>query len=407
MEELSTLCLDRASGELLWTRTLPGEDLGRVHDINGPASPTPCADAERVYVWFGGFGLVAYTHAGEEVWRRELPPPRNSFGPAASPVLAGGRLIFLNDNQDASWLEAIEPATGETLWRVEREGFGSGWSTPAVWRNGDVEELLVYGVWWLTGYDLATGAERWSVPGLSDEPIVTPVSGAGLVYVSSYNMRTSTEAIGLPTFAAMLERYDHDGDGQLDRAEADENDSVLSRFDADGEGDHPLRIFFRFLDVDQDGEITATEWEKLVAWLNGFEHANAVVAVRPGDGETGAKIAWQFPRGVPENPSPLYYRERVYTVKNGGLATCLDARTGAPKWEGRIGSRGPCYASPVAGDGKLYHASARGVVTVFRAADELEVLSHCELGERVMATPALADGRVYVRTEAALYAFGD
>ena len=117
-------------------------------------------------------------------------------------------------------------------------------------------------------------------------------------------------------------------------------------------------------------------------------------------------IAWQHPHGVPECPSPLYYRGRVYLIKNGGIASCLDARSGEVRYQERIGARGPRYSSPVVGDGKIYAASARGVVSVYQAGDELKVLAHNDLGERIMATPALVDGRVYVRTAAHLYAFG-
>lgn len=141
-------------------------------------------------------------------------------------------------------------------------------------------------------------------------------------------------------------------------------------------------------------------------WLNDFEHANAILALRPGAEGAETEIAWQYPRGVPERPSSLVHRGRVYLVENGGLATCLDARTGAILYQERLDSRGPCYASPVAGDGQVFTASARGVVTIFEAGDSLKVLSRNDLGERIMATPALANGRVHVRTESSLYAFG-
>jgi outer membrane protein assembly factor BamB len=387
-------------------RSVPAGGVERMHEINGPASSTPTTDGERVYVYFGSFGLIAYELDGEEAWRREMPLPQNSFGTAASPIVVEDLLILLRDVNGESFLEAIDGESGDVLWHMEREGFGSGWSTPSLWRREGTDELLVLGVWWLTAYDLADGSERWSVPGLTDEPIVTPTVGDGLVYVSSYNMNRGTEVIGLPEFEELLVEHDHDGDGELNRDEAAENASVLSRFDADGEGDHPLRIFFRFLDEDQDGSITAAEYPKLASWLGAFEHANAVVAVRPGADGKPAEIAWQQARGVPECPSPLYYEGRLYLIKNGGMMSCLDAGTGEIVYQDRTGARGPCYASPVAGDGKIYTASARGEVTVVKAGDELEVLARNDLGERIMATPALVDGAVYVRTEKHLFAFG-
>lgn len=403
---LITSCLDRDTGELCWQRQVEAQPVKRLHEQNHPASPTAAADAERVYVYFGGFGLLCYDHQGVEQWRRSLPPPENSFGVAASPIRAGEYLLFVHDSDRESYLEAMQPATGATVWRTDRPGFKAAWSTPQVWNHRGTDEILVYGVSWLTAYSLADGAERWAVPGLSDEPIVTPVTGAGLVFVSSYNMRTSPEVVGVPQWSTLLAELDADSDQALDAKEAAENRSILSRPDADGEGDHPLQWFFRFLDRDKDGRILESEWQNIHEWLGTMVHANGLVAIRPSEEGTGARIAWQHSLGVPECPSPLYYRERVYLVANGGLVTCLDAATGEVKYQGRLDSRGPCYASPVAGDGKIYSASARGVVTVWEAGDTLNVLARNDLGERIMATPALLGGRVYVRTEQALHAFG-
>ena len=76
-------------------------------------------------------------------------------------------------------------------------------------------------------------------------------------------------------------------------------------------------MFQRFLDVDQDGRITAAEYEKLRAWVDSWEHLNGIVALRPGTSEKPAELAWHFPRGVPECPSPLYQDGRVFMVMNG------------------------------------------------------------------------------------------
>jgi hypothetical protein len=323
--ELSTTCIDLEEGRILWRRTIEVGALERTHETHGPASPTPVADAERVVVAFGSLGLVAFDHEGEELWRRELNIPKNTFGTAASPILVGGKLIHVSDSNQGSFLTAFDPAEGTTLWRREREGFQSGWSSPRAWSRGEGTELLVQGDWWLNAYDLAEGAELWSLPGLTDEPITTPATGNGLVFVTSYNMRTNPEVIGLPTFESLLALHDHDGNGELDAEEAAENDSVLSRPDADGEGDHPLRMFFRFLDENRSGTLDAQEWKKLVAWLDGFEFLNAVLAIRPPSGEQQPEIVWQFPRGVPECPSPLFYRDRVWLVMNGGVVTSRPA----------------------------------------------------------------------------------
>lgn len=402
---LQTICLDRETGKQKWIRRVQADKVERKHRINSVASPTPTSDGHRVVSYFGSFGLICHNLEGRELWRKDMKSPDNTFGTASSPILHGGRVVLVRDTNSTSTLYLLDAKTGEEIWAVDRQGFPSSWSTPVVWQNGDVEEVLVYGAFKLTAYDLKDGSERWSVPGLADEPATVPFVAGGLVYVTSYNMRTSPEVLGLPSWQEMLKRYDSDKSGSLDKDEAAKNDSILSRNDADGEGDHPLRGFFRWLDADRDGELTEQEWQKIIAWLNSFEHKNAIVAIRPGDDRRDAEIAWQHGRGVPECPTPVYSDGLIYMVKNGGIATCLDARTGEQHYSSRIGARGPRYSSPVVGDGKVYAASAKGLLTVWKTGTKLEVLAQNDFGERIMATPALLDGRIYVRTESYLYCF--
>jgi outer membrane protein assembly factor BamB len=117
-------------------------------------------------------------------------------------------------------------------------------------------------------------------------------------------------------------------------------------------------------------------------------------------------VAWTELKGVPEVPSPLLYRNRLYYVKNGGVLTCRDPKTGKAIFEERLDAPGGYYASPVAADGKIYTASDRGMVVVLEAADTLRVLARNELKEPIMATPAIVDNKLYVRTDNQLYAFG-
>ncbi len=218
--ELETLCIERSSGEVLWGRTIPLAKPEHQHKENSQATPTATSDGQSVFVYFGSFGLLCYDMLGEELWRREMKPLRNIFGTASSPIMAGGMLVLLRDTNEDSRLEAMDPKTGKTVWSVDRVGFDSGWSTPVVRQVEGVQELVVFGKWWLTGYDLRDGSERWAVPGLSDEPIVTPAMGEGLIYVSSYNMNTNTEVLGLPDWELLLKECDTDGDGRLTRPAA-------------------------------------------------------------------------------------------------------------------------------------------------------------------------------------------
>ena len=110
---------------------------------------------------------------------------------------------------------------------------------------------------------------------------------------------------------------------------------------------------------------------------------------------------------MPGVPSPLYYNERLYTFQNGGIVFCRTAATGALVYSGRVGALGYYYSSPVAAAGRIYIASAAGVVTVLDAGPELKILAANQLDGAIMATPAIASGALYVRTESHLYAFAN
>ena len=104
--------------------------------------------------------------------------------------------------------------------------------------------------------------------------------------------------------------------------------------------------------------------------------------------------------------SPLCYQDRVFIVKDGGILTCIDAATGKANKSGRVMGTSNYYASPVAGDGKIYLLSQRGTLSVVNAADQWQVIHSAEFGDECFATPALLDGRIYLRTSGHLYCFG-
>jgi outer membrane protein assembly factor BamB len=93
-------------------------------------------------------------------------------------------------------------------------------------------------------------------------------------------------------------------------------------------------------------------------------------------------------------------------VKNGGIVSSLDAKTGKPIKQERVPGGGDYYSSPVAGDGKVYLVSQAGELSVISAEPEWKVLATAEFGEEVMTTPAILDGRIYLRTKGHLYCFG-
>jgi outer membrane protein assembly factor BamB len=137
---------------------------------------------------------------------------------------------------------------------------------------------------------------------------------------------------------------------------------------------------------------------------------NLLVAIKPGGqgNITSTHVAWKSTRGLPYVASPLFYDGRVYLVKNGGMLSSLDAKTGKPYYlQERFGADGNYYSSPIAADGRIYIASVSGKLTVIKAGGEKpEILHQADFGERISATPALAENNLYLRTRSTLYAFG-
>jgi outer membrane protein assembly factor BamB len=133
------------------------------------------------------------------------------------------------------------------------------------------------------------------------------------------------------------------------------------------------------------------------------------VAVKPGGrGDiTKTHVAWNATRGLPYVPSPLFYEGRLYLIRDGGMMSCFDAKTGKPFYaQERLEAADKYYASPVAADGRIYLASLAGKLTVVKAGgDRPEVLHQANFGERIFATPAPVGRNLYLRTATKLFAF--
>ena len=163
------------------------------------------------------------------------------------------------------------------------------------------------------------------------------------------------------------------------------------------------------MDRNRDRKITKEEWDNFRSSTSQWATTRAgLYSIRLGGqgNVTGTHIDWKETKGVTEVPTPLLYDGRLYVVRNGGIVHCRDPKDGRHFFRGRLGAIGGYYASPVAGDGKVYFASDRGDITVLAAGEELKVLAKNDLGDRIMGTPALVDGKIYVRTDGHLYAFG-
>jgi outer membrane protein assembly factor BamB len=390
--KLLTIALDRQDGRVLWEAEAPSAALEKIHKIGSHAQASPAADGERVVSFFGSYGLLCYDRAGKLLWQRPLGPFKNDFGAGSSPVLAGDWVILCQDHDQDSFLMALDRRTGETVWKTDRSEFLRGYCTPVLWDAGGRRQVVVAGTLRVAGYDLATGKEVWTVRGIARTVCMTPVVGDGLLYVAGWSAGGDAEArIRVEPFDGVVKRLDKNGNGKLEANELTTG---------------PIAERFTQVDLDKDGSITREEYERFRGLFD--KGQNVVLAVRPGGtGDvTDTHVAWKNTRQVPFCASPLYHGGHVFTLKDGGLLSCLDARDGKPLKSDRLPAHGNYYSSPVAGDGKVYLLSERGELTVVSAAADWRVLAVSAFEEDAYATPALADGRIYLRTAGHLYCFG-
>jgi outer membrane protein assembly factor BamB len=384
--KLLTICLDAKTGRELWRRAIPRAKPQTIFRLNDPASPTPVADENGVVAFFAEFGLIAYSADGKDQWNVPLGPFKNFYGMAASPILASGMVVQVCDQQSGSFLLAVDRKTGRQRWKTARPALDIGWATPMVFA---ASQLIVLGTTRLDSYYLDTGESRWWMPIGTAGALGTPVAVGNTLFLSTLS---STEPM-LPTFASALTLYDKDHDGRISYDEFKSDKDM---------GEH-----FGWIDDNSDGFITEAEWNKARALGKGEFGAIALKPEKARGQLAPTAALWRFQKNLPFIPAPLVYDNVFFMVRDGGIVTSLDAATGKLLKEGRTrDALGEYYASPVAADGKIFLASGEGKISVLKADPQWEVLRVNDLGDEIHSTPALSEGRIYVRTHGMIYCFG-
>jgi outer membrane protein assembly factor BamB len=237
------------------------------------------------------------------------------------------------------------------------------------------------------------GEQVWFVRGLTCQPKSAPIISGNIVYFSGWTVgNDSGQQVELPTFAEVIAKADANHDGKLSQSE------LPPAWQPTGT--------WRAIDLDRDGFLNEREWN---FFRTRRAARNGLFAVKlGGSGDvTDTHVLWRFEKSLPDVPSPLVYKDVVYLFRSGGIATSLDAQTGKVLKQARLtGALEDYYASPIGVDGKVYIASEHGKVVVLRAAGDWEILAINEFDSDIYATPAIDQGRMYVRTLNALYAIG-
>jgi outer membrane protein assembly factor BamB len=326
-------CINAKTGQTLWSKDLSFRPYHH-HELNNFASATPTVDSKNVYtIWTSpeAVWVYAYTHAGKEVWRRDLGATRLQHGGANSPTLVGNTLIVSveqeGEGSDGS-IYGLDCKNGDTLWRsVRKPSQGAPYATPVVHTNksGKLEVIFPSTSHGFTSLDPKTGSRNWEVPNL-----------------------------------------------------------------------FPLRCASSPVIV--GGMVLAT------CGSGGGDKSAVAVRLPQTEGTQTAEIGFKIPRGVSYVTTPIVHEDRLYFWCDNGIVACYNGNTGKEMWRERVG--GNYFGSPILSNGKIYAVSTRGELVSIAAEKSFRVMGRYELHEASHATPAVANGLLYVRTESHLFAIG-
>lgn len=337
----------KATGRTAWTRqvgtsagTTRQADRGRqkFHRLHNEASPSPVTDGEMVVVHFGNGDLAAYDFDGNQLWKRNL---QDDHGPY-------------------------------TIW------WGHA-NSPVIWRDlvivacmqdplDDLETTPAKS--YLEAYNKRNGRVRWTTP---------RVTGAKAESADSYTTPVIREGASGDELVVM-------GGNQLDAYNPATGEQLWSL-----EGLQGGRTITGPTIV--GGYVFATR---------GMRGATFAVDMQRASGKLDRRhLLWQDEGATPDSCSPVVWNDLVFTVTDNGIAKCLSARNGGPKWRQRL--KGEYKASPVAAEGRVYFLNQDGLCTIVSAQLGFSKLAENQLNDETIASPAIADGKLFIRGKKFLY----
>ena len=205
------LAIDRKTGKTLWERVareeLPHE---ATHGDNGTyASSSAITDGRRVFAWFESQGMYVYDMDGKLLWSKDLGDKkmRSEFGEGSTPVLHNNRLIIVWDHQGQSFIVSLDAESGQELWRVNRDEIDT-WATPLVVEHDGRAQVIAPAMNKVRSYDFDTGTVVWETPGVTMNPIPSPVFEDGMVFVMSGFRGNNLKAIRLAGAQGDLSKSD-------------------------------------------------------------------------------------------------------------------------------------------------------------------------------------------------------
>ncbi len=338
------ISVNAGSGKIAWNKQVLEQQPRRKENKNSYATPTATTDGKNVFAVFGDGSVVALTLSGDIVWTNRDVAFYSRHGLGASPMLHGDLLIMPYDGSN--------PVTAAGNWPKVDDNEKIGWQIP--WDKA----LLV-------ALDTQTGKRVWTGKrGMSRIAHVSP-------------------------FVAQVNGQDQIISGAGDRLQGFEpkTGELIWSIYAQGEGVTPSPVL-------GDGVIYAS---------SGFEKTT-LRAVKLGGAKgdvTESHITWEQKKGVPTQPSPIYVKPYLYTITDGGVASCYNPTNGEIIWQERVG--GNFSASPVYADGRIYFLNEAGETMVIAAGPEFKVLAKNPLGEKCQASMAVSNQRLFIRSDKSLF----
>lgn len=346
-KERVLMCLDAAGGKTLWQRSVPGVKA-HTHAKNTLGSATPATDGEVVVnaFWDGhGILLAAFDMDGKPLWKKDLGPWISQHGPGASPILYQDKVIYIKD-MDYKDKQDRDVADPSTVWVLNKKTGATVWSAPREAHRAC--------------YSAPSILER---PGAPPELIITSTTS-----IRAYNPDTGEVKWDWRwSFPRMPLRTT--GSSIL-------HNSMLFACAGDGSGDRYM----------------------------------AALRLTHNDGLTRLEQVWENKKDFPYVPTLLARGEHLYFVNDklnraGGFAGCFHAATGKMVWLEKQ-ENATFTASPVLIDGKMYAPSEEGDVYVFAAEPKYQLLAKSSLGDVFRGSPAVANGRLYLRGQRYLFCIG-
>jgi outer membrane protein assembly factor BamB len=352
----SLVCIDAATGKIDWSKDVAASDeinwkkdlsktSANIHGLNSHASCSPAADGERVYVvfWDGvRIALTAWDYAGKQLWTRDLGTYKSQHGPGMSPMVVGDRVILNVDQDDLAEVIAFDAKTGTPIWKKSRTPYRASYTTPFLLERNGKQEVIVASTAGVTSYDPKDGTVIWN-----------------WTWVWKPDPKNTTGKKGGAPLRNVGGPIYHDG--------------MIFAYSGDGGGDR---------------------------------HMVAIKAGTAGD-VTDSALVWEQKRETPYVPMVLAYGDYVFWVTDKeNKAICVEAKTGKEMWNEKLGGTDQVTSSPVLIDGKIYSINLSGKVYVYEAGPKFKLLAENDLKEGVYASPAVADGKLFIRGTKHLYCFG-